>query len=87
MGLHYVEVDLESVSNKPTIEIGNRATGSGYEGDRKQHPWNKTSVASQSYRNSHAWNDLLVARVWLKLIGGLEHFLFSHILGIIIPID
>ena len=63
MGLHYVEVDLESVSNKPTIEIGNRATGSGYEGDRKQHPWNKTSVASQSYRNSHAWNDLLVARV------------------------
>ena len=23
----------------------------------------------------------------LKLVGGLEHFLFSHILGIIIPID
>ena len=22
-----------------------------------------------------------------KLVGGLEHFLFSHILGIIIPID
>ena len=24
---------------------------------------------------------------WLFLVGGLEHFLFSHILGIIIPID
>ena len=23
----------------------------------------------------------------LSLVGGLEHFLFSHILGIIIPID
>ena len=22
-----------------------------------------------------------------KLVGGLEHFLFSHILGIILPID
>ena len=23
----------------------------------------------------------------LQLVGGLEHFLFSHILGIVIPID
>ena len=27
-----------------------------------------------------------ISRVYI-LVGGLEHFLFSHILGIIIPID
>ena len=30
--------------------------------------------------NSHSGNGYI-------LVGGLEHFLFSHILGIIIPID
>ena len=25
--------------------------------------------------------------IYIYLVGGLEHFLFSHILGIIIPID
>ena len=28
-----------------------------------------------------------IEAVQLLLVGGLEHFLFSHILGIIIPID
>ena len=31
----------------------------------------------QGFREEHYW----------LVIGGLEHFLFSHILGIIIPID
>ena len=33
------------------------------------------------------WREL--RKIWFpkKLVGGLEHFLFSHILGIIIPID
>ena len=26
-------------------------------------------------------------QIYADLVGGLEHFLFSHILGIIIPID
>ena len=64
MGLRYVEVDLESVSNKSTIEIGNRATGSGYERDRKQHPLKKNTVLLLNPTGTgYAWNDLLVARV------------------------
>ena len=31
------------------------------------------------------WAVAMVKTAWL--VGGLEHFLFSHILGIIIPID
>ena len=33
------------------------------------------------------WADKKTKSSSLSLVGGLEHFLFSHILGIIIPID
>ena len=35
----------------------------------------------------HSYGSLPEGTVYEYLVGGLEHFLFSHILGIIIPID
>ena len=46
-------------------------------------PWLAYVVSQRAIKNS-CW---LVVWNILNLVGGLEHFLFSHILGIIIPID
>ena len=42
--------------------------------------WVRRSSTQYSWLTPPTW-------VYLILVGGLEHFLFSHILGIILPID
>ena len=44
------------------------------------------AFANNQYAIEHALGDFRL-RMDLWLVGGLEHFVFSHILGIIIPID
>ena len=66
------------------------------------HPWNNMPTIVNPNPESSCklfWNfggpypaeteysSLIVSRCKFDLVGGLEHFLFSHILGIIIPID
>ena len=46
-----------------------------------------THVAARVFNGDQWQKPKFVQIQWLKLVGGLEHFLFFHILGIIIPTD
>ena len=50
--------------------------------------WSKGATGSEFPRmDKFCWDTFHSFSMFFLLVGGLEHFLFSHILGIIIPID
>ena len=55
--------------------------------DREHTQWNQILIWFSHQNQMSQWNPHYEIIMRLYLVGGLEHFLFSHILGIIISID